>query len=193
MEDIYYTGNEKQWLAIDKQADIGSNVTIHYYSDNSQNGNAGTGNNTGTNEGNTGTGNNTGTNEGNTGTGNNSGTNEGSTGTGNGSDTNSENNANLINKTQSAKAKIKSAKYVKSKKMKLKLSGLSDYDGYQIQYGLKKNFKGAKTITKKSNSVTIKKLKAQKKYYVRARVYKKIEGKTYYGKWSGTKKVTIKK
>ena len=103
------------------------------------------------------------------------------------------NNASLIRKVQAAKAKIKSIKYVKSKKMKLNLSGLSDCDGYQIQYGLKKNFKGAKTITKKSSSVTIKKLKAQKKYYVRVRVYKKIAGKTYYGKWSNVRKVKIKK
>lgn len=107
----------------------------------------------------------------------------------------SENNsaAESIQKTQSTKAKIKSAKNSKSKSMTLKLSGLSDCDGYQIQYGLKKNFKGTKSITKKTSSVTVKKLKAKKTYYVRVRVYKKIAGSTYYGKWSSRKSVKIRK
>lgn len=110
-----------------------------------------------------------------------------------GSGGNPNNNAALIKRTTSAKAKIKSAKNSKSKSLTLKLSGLSDCDGYQIQYGLKKNFKGAKSITKKTSSVTVKKLKAKKTYYVRARVYKKIAGTTYYGKWSSRKSVKIKK
>lgn len=102
-------------------------------------------------------------------------------------------NADLIRKTASAKVKIKSAKNTSSKMIKIKLSGLNGFDGYQLQYGLKKNFKGAKTIAKKSSSITVKKLKSKKTYYVRARVYKKIAGNTYYGKWSGRKSVKIKK
>lgn len=109
------------------------------------------------------------------------------------SGTSVDNTANRIRKTQATKAKIKSAKNVKKKSMKLTLSGLSDCSGYQIQYGLKKNFKGTKTITKKSGSVTIKNLKLKKTYYVRARVYKKINKKIYYGKWSSRKSVKIKK
>ena len=77
--------------------------------------------------------------------------------------------------------------------IKIKLSGLNGFGGYQLQYGLKKNFRGAKTIAKKSSSITVKKLKLKKTYYVRARVYKKIAGNTYYGKWSGRKSVKIKK
>lgn len=102
-------------------------------------------------------------------------------------------NTSLIWKVTSTKAKVNSAKNVKTKSMKLKLGGLSGNTGYQIQYGLKKNFKGAKTITKKSSSVTIKKLKLKKTYYVRARVYRKISGITYYGKWSSRKTVKITK
>lgn len=102
-------------------------------------------------------------------------------------------NADLIRKTASAKAKIKSAKNTSSKMIKIKLSGLNGFDGYQLQYGLKKNFRGAKTIAKKSSSITVKKLKVKKTYYVRARVYKRIAGNTYYGKWSGRKSVKIKK
>lgn len=107
--------------------------------------------------------------------------------------TSSGSNADLIRKTASAKAKIKSAKNTSSKMIKIKLSGLNGFDGYQLQYGLKKNFRGAKTIAKKSSSITVKKLKVKKTYYVRARVYKRIAGNTYYGKWSGRKSVKIKK
>lgn len=101
--------------------------------------------------------------------------------------------ARAIRKVKATKARIKSAKNVKTRSIKLKLSGRSDCTGYKIQYGLKKNFKGAKTLTKKSGTVTIKKLKAKKTYYVRVQTYKKIAGKTYYGKWSGRKAVKIKK
>lgn len=101
--------------------------------------------------------------------------------------------ANAIKKVNSTKAKIISAKNVKGKKAALKLSGNFNCDGYKIQYGLKKNFKGAKTITSKSGTATIKKLKLKKMYYIRVRVYKKISGKIYYGKWSNRKSVKIRK
>ena len=103
-----------------------------------------------------------------------------------------KNNLNAIRSVQSVKTKISKIKNTKSKKIKMKLSGMSGCDGYQIQYGIKKNFKGAKTITKKSNSVTIKKLKFKKTYYIRARVYKKISGSKYYGEWSGRKTIKIR-
>ena len=64
--------------------------------------------------------------------------------------------------------------------------------GYQIQYSLKKNFKGAKTVTvgnTKTVSKKIKKLKAKKKYYVHIRTYKKVGKTTYYSEWSAPVKV----
>lgn len=67
--------------------------------------------------------------------------------------------------------------------------------GYQIQYGLKKNFKGAKTATVRKNKTAFKevtKLKAKKKYYVRVRTYQKAGGQTYYSAWSKAKSVKIK-
>ena len=70
-----------------------------------------------------------------------------------------------------------------------KKSGVS---GYQIQYAIKSNFKGAKTKTvKKASTVSakIKKLKSKKKYYVRVRAYKTIKGKKYYSAWSKKKSV----
>lgn len=75
----------------------------------------------------------------------------------------------------------------------MKLANLGSADGYQIQYSLKKNFKNAKKIRKKSANVTIKKLKKNRRYYVRVRVYGKVNGKTYYGKWSARKSVKTKR
>lgn len=98
-----------------------------------------------------------------------------------------------IKKVQAVKAKIKSAKNTKSKQIKLKLSGLTGCDGYQIQYSTKKNFKSAKKITKKSSNVTLKGLKKRKTYYIRVRVYKAINKNMYYGQWSKTKAVKVKK
>ena len=69
--------------------------------------------------------------------------------------------------------------------------------GYQIQYCLKRSFKkGAKTINIKKNrtvSRDIKKLKGGKKYYVRVRAYKVIDGKKAYGAYSKIKPVRVNK
>ena len=67
--------------------------------------------------------------------------------------------------------------------------------GYQIQYGTKKDFSNAKTLTvsgAKTAKTTIKKLKAKKTYYVRIRTYKTVSGKKYYSSWSKSKKVKTK-
>ncbi|MGN0463195.1 MAG: fibronectin type III domain-containing protein, partial [Acutalibacteraceae bacterium] len=68
--------------------------------------------------------------------------------------------------------------------------------GYQIQYSTKSSFSGAKTVTASKNSTTSKtvsKLKSKKKYYVRIRTYKVVDGTKYYSAWSSAKKVTTKK
>lgn len=73
-----------------------------------------------------------------------------------------------------------------------KLSGVS---GYQIQYGTKSSFKGAKTVTVKKASTgsrKFKRLKARKKYYVRVRAYKTVNGKRYYSAWSKKRHVKTK-
>ena len=68
--------------------------------------------------------------------------------------------------------------------------------GYQVQYSTSKNFSsGNKTITIKKNkttSSTAKKLKAKKKYYVRIRTYKTVNGKKIYSGWSASKSVKTK-
>ena len=70
-----------------------------------------------------------------------------------------------------------------------KLGGGSQ--SYQI-YVLKKGTKKAKYYTSTGSSKTIKKLSKKKYYYTKIRSYKKINGKTYYGTWSNTKKVKVK-
>ena len=69
-------------------------------------------------------------------------------------------------------------------------------DGYEVQYSLQKNFKGAKKITvkgAKNLDCTIKKLKVGKTYYVRVRTYKKAKGKMYYSAWSNVESLKIEK
>ena len=69
----------------------------------------------------------------------------------------------------------------------------SNIDGYEIEYGLKKDFKGAKKIKlkgAKNDEYEITKLRAKKTYYVRIRTWKKVKGKTYYSEWS--KKISKK-
>lgn len=69
--------------------------------------------------------------------------------------------------------------------------------GYQIQYSTDKNFsKNNKTVTITKNtttSKTISGLSGNKKYYMRIRTYKKINGETYFSSWSKTKYITTKK
>ena len=68
-------------------------------------------------------------------------------------------------------------------------------NGYQVQYSLKSNFSGAKTITVKSPKTlkaVAKKLNAGKYYYVRIRTYKTISKVNYFSAWSKTYKVKTK-
>ena len=69
-------------------------------------------------------------------------------------------------------------------------------DGYEIQCSTKKKFNNS-VKTKKvtgagKKSVTVKKLKAGKLYYVRIRTWKKAGSKIYYSKWSKVKKIKTK-
>ncbi len=87
--------------------------------------------------------------------------------------------------------KITSAK----KKLTVRWKKQSGVSGYQIQYGTKKTFNKAKTITiNRANATkkTIKKLRSRKKYYVRIRTYNTVSGKMYYSPWSKRKTVKVK-
>ena len=55
--------------------------------------------------------------------------------------------------------------------------------------------KNAKTVKAKgaaAKAKTVKKLKKKTKYYVQARAYKVVNGKTYYSSWSKIKTVKTK-
>ena len=70
-----------------------------------------------------------------------------------------------------------------------------DVDGYQLQYGLKKNFRGAKKVTVRKAATlkkVLKNLKKGKIYYVRIRTWKTDSGTKYWSAWSGAKKVKVK-
>ena len=104
--------------------------------------------------------------------------------------------------TQTSKpvAKPKSAKIKKVKPAKKAVSvewkKVSGVKGYQIQVATDKKFKkNKKTVTvkkQKTTKVTVKKLKAKKKYYVRIRTYKTVNGKKIYSSWSKVKTVKTK-
>lgn len=89
-----------------------------------------------------------------------------------------------------AKTKIKKV-VAKKKALKFKLKKVKGVSGYQVQVATDKKFKkNKKVVTTKNNkklTVTVKKLKAKKKYYARVRTYKKADGVRVYSKWSGKK------
>ena len=89
---------------------------------------------------------------------------------------------------QSVKAKKKSFT-VRWKKISTKMAA-KRISGYQIQYSENANFSKAKVKNVsgyKKRSLTVKKLKSKKIYYVRIRTMLKTGGKTYYSEWSKAK------
>ena len=98
-----------------------------------------------------------------------------------------------VSKPKSTNTKnIKTAKKAISVTWK-KVGGVK---GYQIQVATDKKFKkNKKTVTvkkQKTTKTTVKKLKAKKKYYVRVRTYKIVNGKKVYSSWSKVKSVKTK-
>lgn len=72
----------------------------------------------------------------------------------------------------------------------------SQITGYQIQYSTNKSFKNAKQkliTNNKTTSYSVKKLTAGKRYYVRIRTYKTVDGKKIYSGWSVIKTIITKK
>ena len=90
---------------------------------------------------------------------------------------------------------IKKAKGSK-KAVALEWKKVSGVKGYQVQVATDKKFKkNKKTVNikkQKTTKTTVKKLKAKKKYYVRIRTYKIVNGKKVYSSWSKVKSVKTK-
>lgn len=71
---------------------------------------------------------------------------------------------------------------------------IKQISGYQVQYSTKKSFKSAKikNVSSKKKSTWVIKQKRHKKYYVRIRTYKKVDGSKYYSNWSSAKSIKTK-
>lgn len=100
--------------------------------------------------------------------------------------------------TETVKPKKTSIKKLSKGKKKFTVTWakVSGVKGYQIQYSTDKKFKKnnkSVTVTKqKTTKATVKKLKSKKKYYVRVRTYKTVNGKKIYSSWSKVKSVKTK-
>lgn len=105
---------------------------------------------------------------------------------------------NTTKNTETVKPKKTSIKKLSKGKKKFTVTWakVSGVKGYQIQYSSDKKFKKnnkSVTVTKqKTTKATVKKLKSKKKYYVRVRTYKTVNGKKIYSSWSKVKSVKTK-
>lgn len=99
--------------------------------------------------------------------------------------------------TKVKKVTLSSVKSSKAKQLTATWKTVSGANGYVLEYSTSKKFTSkttkkvtlAKSGTKKT---TVKKLKSKKKYYVRIRAYKTVNGKKVYGSYSTVKNVTVK-
>lgn len=109
-----------------------------------------------------------------------------------GSLTFTSNNTNIVSVEKQGK------KLVVKKPGKVKVNIKKDVKatGYQIVAAKNSRFsKGKKVLTKKGTrqvTYTITKLNSRKIYYVKARAYKTIGNKKYFGPWSKVKKIRVK-
>ena len=110
-------------------------------------------------------------------------------------DTNTSNDEDVTVTSKPKSVSIKKAKGAK-KAIELTWGKVAGVNGYEIQVATDKKFKkNKKTVTikkQKTTKTTVKKLKAKKKYYVRIRTYKTVNGKKVYSSWSKVKSVKTK-
>ena len=102
--------------------------------------------------------------------------------------------ANIIKNSQ---VKNLTGKSNTKKKITVTWKNVSGACGYEVMYATNKKFtKGKKIVRVKKNKVTLKKLKAKKKYFVKVRAYKNVTKSgtkcvsKRYGKWSKVVKKT---
>ena len=110
-------------------------------------------------------------------------------------DTNTSNDEDVTVISKPKSASIKKVKGAK-KAILVTCKKVSGVNGYEIQVATNKKFKkNKKTVNikkQKTTKTTVKKLKAKKKYYVRVRTYKIVNGKKVYSSWSKVKSVKTK-
>lgn len=73
-------------------------------------------------------------------------------------------------------------------------SRISEISKYELQYSLKSNFssRAVRTISKQSAKTVLENLKKGKRYYIRIRSCKIVNGTKYYGAWSIRKNIVCK-
>lgn len=94
--------------------------------------------------------------------------------------------------TKPAKTSLTSISSTASKTVKASWKKVSGASYYDVQITSDSKLKGGKHYIKSGNSAKISKLVSNRKYYVRVRACKKVNGKVYYGKWSSAKAVRAK-
>ena len=111
-----------------------------------------------------------------------------------------ENNDNLLNANikfeNNSDTVVVNKPQAKQKAIVVTWEPTKNVDGYEVQVAtdkkFKKNKKSVKVNKKKTKKKTVKNLKKNKKYYVRVRAFKVVDGKKTYGKWSKVKSVKTK-
>ena len=89
--------------------------------------------------------------------------------------------------TNIKKPSIKSLK-TKKRKLRIKYSKVHNATDYQIQISTNPSFKKAKVYSVKKK---LPRLKRNKRYYVRIRVYRRIDNNTIYSSWSKIKTIKV--
>lgn len=96
---------------------------------------------------------------------------------------------------KSVRVAIKKLDNTKKKQLTVTWKKVEGAEGYVIQYATKSSFKGKKTVTVKDGAAvtkTVKKLRTGKKYYVRIKAYKTVNGKKIYTRFSAKKAKGVK-
>lgn len=99
--------------------------------------------------------------------------------------------------TRVKKVKLESVKSPKDSRLVVRWNDVRGSHGYVIEYSTSKKFikKATKSYREKDDNaekITLKKLKSDKRYYVRVRAYRIVNDKTVYGSWSSVKSVKVK-
>lgn len=114
----------------------------------------------------------------------------------NSSDQNGNADHNQQNQGNTASVKKAVIRKVQPKKAQVKVTWKKQAaaGSYEIRYALKKNMKNAKTVkvNGKKSSITIKKLKSGKRYYIQVRAVEKNGTAVKKGAWSTKKSVRVK-
>ncbi|MBO5486230.1 MAG: hypothetical protein J5988_04780, partial [Eubacterium sp.] len=104
-----------------------------------------------------------------------------------GSQQGSDNGDSAVSVAAPGKAVIQSLKNTKTRTIQCKLKKVKNAAGYQLRYATNKKMKNSKNKNVKGTTVTLKKLKKKKTYYIKVRAYRLVNGKKKYGKWSSVK------